>query len=103
MSWCAPEDLPTRCRAIWAEALDFVHRRRDPLEYTGTVASLMDLYIKHSSSIWPRRIRRDAGLPDTFWNRDLRAGAIAEGSMAGASADDRAKQAGHSVKINRKV
>jgi hypothetical protein len=36
-------------------------------------------------------------------DRDFRAGAITEASMGGASADDRAKQAGHSVKINRKA
>lgn len=36
-----------------------------------------------------------AGLPKGMWNRDLRAGGITEGGMAGASKDDRRKLAGH--------
>lgn len=36
-----------------------------------------------------------AGLPAKMWNRDLRAGGVTEGGMAGASKDDRRKLAGH--------
>lgn len=36
-----------------------------------------------------------AGLPPGMWNRDLRAGADTEASMAGARLDDRAKLHGH--------
>jgi hypothetical protein len=48
-------------------------------------------------------VRRRAGLPKSLWNRDLRAGALTEGGMAGATADDRAKLAGHSPKMTRQV
>jgi len=46
-------------------------------------------------ALWDK-VRTRAGLPKTLWNRDLRAGALTEGGMAGATADDRAKLAGHS-------
>jgi hypothetical protein len=45
--------------------------------------------------IW-RKVRKKAELSPTLWNRDIRAGGITEGGIAGASADDRAKVAGHS-------
>lgn len=54
MDWCPPEDLPLRCQMIWKEALDFIGKQRDPLEYTGTIASLMNLYVKHPSSSYRR-------------------------------------------------
>lgn len=44
-----------------------------------------------------------AGLPAKMWNRDLRAGGSTEGSKAGASREDRAKVAGHSVEMQAKV
>lgn len=50
--------------------------------------------------------RRDfaaAELPAKMWNRDLRAGGSTEGSKAGASREDRAKMAGHSVEVQAKV
>jgi hypothetical protein len=47
--------------------------------------------------------RDAAGLPSGMWNRDLRAGGNTEAEAAGASADDRAKLAGHSKKMNLKV
>ena len=50
-----------------------------------------------------RDVRKQAGLPDALWNRDLRAGGITEAEKAGVSADDRAKLAAHSPKINRDV
>lgn len=53
-------------------------------------------------ALWAR-VRIAAGLRPTLWNRDLRAGGLTEGSMAGATSDDRAKLAGHSKKISRKV
>jgi hypothetical protein len=84
MSWCAPEDLPTRCQAIWAEALDSVRRRRDPLEYTGTVASLMDLYIKHPSSSYRRLMPSSVPVYDSYIERLVRAyGARRIASMTG--------------------
>ena len=53
--------------------------------------------------LW-RHVRKKAGLPSSLWNRDLRAGGITEGGMAGASADDRGKMAGHSgAKMTRQV
>jgi len=55
------------------------------------------------AAFWAK-VRRSAGLPKALWNRDLRAGALTEGGMAGASADDRAKLAGHSgPKMTREV
>jgi hypothetical protein len=47
--------------------------------------------------------REAAGLSPELWNRDLRAGGITEGQMAGAAAEDRAKMAGHSTKVNQRV
>ena len=44
-----------------------------------------------------------AGLPAALWNRDLRSGGVTEGQMAGAAAEDRAKMAGHSTKVNVRV
>lgn len=52
--------------------------------------------------LW-REVCARAGLSKALWNRDLRAGALTEGGMAGASADDRAKLAGHSPKMTKKV
>jgi hypothetical protein len=52
--------------------------------------------------LWAK-VRIAAGLRPTLWNRDLRAGGLTEGSMAGASSDDRAKLAGHSKKISQRV
>lgn len=49
------------------------------------------------------RVRAKARLRPTLWNRDLRAGALTEGSMAGASSDDRAKLAAHSKQISQRV
>ena len=50
-----------------------------------------------------RAVRAAAGLSPELWNRDLRAGGITEGQMAGAALEDRAKMAGHSAKINQAV
>jgi hypothetical protein len=52
--------------------------------------------------LW-RDVRKRAGLPETLWNRDIRAGAITEGGKAGATADDRAKVAGHSKRMTETV
>jgi hypothetical protein len=54
------------------------------------------------AKLW-RHVRQIAGLATGFWNRDIRAGGITEGGMAGASADDRAKLAGHSPRMTRSV
>lgn len=50
--------------------------------------------------------RRDftaAGLPLKMWNRDFRASGSTEGSKAGATREDRAKIAGHSVEVQGRV
>jgi hypothetical protein len=52
--------------------------------------------------LW-RQVRDRANLSPKLWNRDIRAGAITEGGMAGASADDRAKLAAHSPKMTKSV
>lgn len=44
-----------------------------------------------------------AGLPASFWGRDLRAGGNTEASKGGANKEDRAKVSGHSVKVNAQV
>lgn len=53
----------------------------------------------YTAGSWPdlwARVRKRAGLSADLWSRDLRAGGVTEGGAAGASADDRAKVAGHS-------
>jgi hypothetical protein len=52
--------------------------------------------------LW-RKVRAKAGLSPKLWNRDLRAGALTEASMSGASAEDRAKMAAHSKKMTQSV
>lgn len=47
------------------------------------------------AALW-RDIRAAAGIPPTFWNRDLRAGGITEARRGKADLDDLAKMAGHS-------
>ena len=47
--------------------------------------------------LW-RKVVKAAGIRQGVWSRDLRAGAVTEGSRAGARTDDMAKQAGHSDK-----
>lgn len=47
--------------------------------------------------VW-RRCAAAAGVSQTIWNRDLRAGGITEARQAGAPTDDVAKTAGHSSK-----
>jgi hypothetical protein len=82
-------------------ALQSIRRRSGPLiidDRTGR-PFLHEAY----GQFWAKHIRREAGLPANLWNRDLRAGAITEGGMAGASADDRAKLAVHSAEVSRKV
>jgi hypothetical protein len=53
----------------------------------------------YSYDMWRRGWRDDfraAGLPAKMWVRDMRAGGITEGGIAGASRDDRRTVAGHS-------
>jgi hypothetical protein len=54
------------------------------------------------AQLWAK-VRHEAGLGRTLWNRDLRAGGLTEGSIASATADDRAKRAGHSKKMTQLV
>lgn len=51
-------------------------------------------YPREYSRLW-RRVRKVGGLSAELWNRDIRAGAVTEGGKGGATADDRAKIAGH--------
>ncbi|MBB4201095.1 hypothetical protein CCR94_07730 [Rhodoblastus sphagnicola] len=53
--------------------------------------------VKRFTGTW-QEVRRAAELSSKLWNRDIRAGGITEGGIAGASLDDRAKLAGHSSK-----
>jgi hypothetical protein len=53
-------------------------------------------YLPNEFAVIWRKVRKAAELSPTLWNRDIRAGGITEGGIAGASADDRAKLAGHS-------
>jgi hypothetical protein len=46
--------------------------------------------------LW-RKCARLSGIPDTVWNRDLRAGGNTEGQRAGAPLDDRKKVMGHTA------
>lgn len=46
--------------------------------------------------LW-RKVRHRAGLPKTFWCRDIRASAITEARQSGAPTDDARKVAGHST------
>ncbi len=62
----------------------------------------MPYQARRFSDVWGD-VRKKAGLPPDLWNRDLRAGGNTEAEMAGASADDRAKAAGHSKKTNTRV
>ena len=47
--------------------------------------------------LW-RKVVKAVDIREGVWSRDLRAGAVTEGSQAGARSDDLAKQAGHSDK-----
>jgi integrase len=47
--------------------------------------------------LW-RKVVKAVDIREGVWSRDLRAGAVTEGSQAGARTDDLAKQAGHSDK-----
>ena len=44
-----------------------------------------------------RKIARAAGIPDTVWNRDSRAGALTEGDEAGVSLGELQRMAGHTT------
>lgn len=74
------------------EELQHVTNRSGPIiinEHTGK---------PYRHNVWRDAWRADAkasGIEDRIWNRDLRAGGITEGGKAGASIEDRAKQAGH--------
>jgi hypothetical protein len=50
--------------------------------------------------LW-RKCARLSGIPDTFWNRDLRARGNTEGQRAGAPLDDRKKLMGHTAEGHR--
>lgn len=43
-----------------------------------------------------RKIARAAGVPDTVWSRDIRAGGITDARKSGAALEDASKAAGHS-------
>lgn len=77
------------------EELQFipVEDRRGPL----IINELSRKPYKHERwrQVW-REDAEKAGIEKRIWNRDLRAGGITEGGIAGAALEDRAKQAGHS-------
>ena len=60
-------------------------------------ATRLPYWRRELSDGW-RLDRKKAGLPETLWNRDLRASAITEARDAGANLDDAARVAGHSTK-----
>ena len=49
------------------------------------------------------RIRKAAGLPASYWGRDIRASASTEARQGGASTDDTAKVAAHSKGVQSRV
>jgi integrase len=55
-------------------------------------------YSNHNFHPRWRLVANHAGIPNSTWNRDLKAGGVTEGSRAGASTDDLAKLAAHSNK-----
>jgi integrase len=84
------------CPMVFAELAKISEEaRRGPLiinARTG-IPYRQDAYRRH----W-NQVVKAAGIRDGIWNRDLRAGAVTEGSQAGARLDDLAKQAGHTSK-----
>ena len=86
----------TECPMVMAELATIPgDKRKGPLitdERTG---------LPYRYDVWGAGWRRDrnaAGIPAQVWNRDLRAGGLTEGDLAGASLDDRSKIAGHANK-----
>jgi hypothetical protein len=72
--------------------------RRDMLPTWGPIITNHNTGKPYGSQAWNDGWRKDhatAGLPPDLWNRDLRAGAVTEGTVAGASLDDRRRLAGH--------
>ncbi|PWT71903.1 MAG: integrase [Chloroflexi bacterium] len=82
------------------EAISTIERRAGPLIVDDRTGE--PFWARQFERLWGK-VRAAAGLRPTLWNRDLRAGGLTEGSMAGASSDDRAKLAGHSQKISQRV
>jgi hypothetical protein len=90
-----------KCPMVMAE-LELI----PPEERTGPLIVNERTGLPYRWALWGmawRDAREEAGLPDSLWNRDLRAGGITEAEKAGVSSDDRSKLAGHSPKVNRDV
>ncbi|HUL87827.1 MAG TPA: integrase, partial [Pseudolabrys sp.] len=86
----------TECPMVMAELATIPDdKRKGPLitdERTG---------LPYRYDVWGagwRRDRKAANISPQVWNRDLRAGGLTEGDLAGASLDDRSKIAGHANK-----
>jgi hypothetical protein len=86
----------TECPMVMAELATIPDgKRKGPLitdERTG---------LPYRYDVWGagwRRDRKAADISPQVWNRDLRAGGLTEGDLAGASIDDRSKIAGHASK-----
>ncbi|WP_049785773.1 tyrosine-type recombinase/integrase [Ancylobacter novellus] len=71
--------------------------RIDPEDRTGPLIRTLRgyPYPRRSFQRAFRKIARKAGLPDSLWCRDLRAGGITDARMKGALLEDAAKAAGH--------
>lgn len=90
----------TRCPMVTAELAKIAEAdRHGPLVVNPDGRPYNDQVF---TKLW-RAVRERAGLPEGLWNRDLRAGGVTEAEMAGASAEDRAKLAGHSKKVNEDI
>ena len=88
----------TECPMVMAELATIPNnKRKGPLitdERTG---------LPYRYDVWGagwRRDRKAAKISTQVWNRDLRAGGLTEGDLAGSNPDDRSKIAGHA---NRRI
>jgi hypothetical protein len=86
----------TECPMVMAELATIPDGKRKGPLIIDERTSLPYLY-----DVWGagwRRDRKAADISPQVWNRDLRAGGLTEGDLAGASLDDRSKIAGHANK-----
>lgn len=82
-----------RCPLVMAEI-----ERIAPAERVGPlIKSPAGVPWQHPAFLYQwRKASAKAGLPSSIWSRDLRAGGVTEGRIAGASLDDVRQTAGHS-------
>ncbi len=88
----------TECPMVMAELATIPdEKRKGPL----IIDERTDLPYRYD--VWGagwRRDRKAADISPQVWNRDLRAGGLTEGDLAGSNPDDRSKIAGHA---NRRI